>query len=110
MARIRIIEADAETRRMLELMVARLGHEPTEDSAPDVVAVEPAGPGALETLRELRAQRPGLPVVLVTVLPPQESLAEIGAVRHLEKPVSGPRLLLAIEQALAASGSPASAR
>jgi CheY-like chemotaxis protein len=108
-AKIRIIEADAETRRMLELMGSRLGHEATQDAAPDVVAVEPAGPGALETLRELRARRPDLPVILVTVLPRERALAEIGAVRHLEKPVSGHRLLLAIEDALAASGSTTSA-
>jgi CheY-like chemotaxis protein len=110
MASIRIIEADLETRRLHELMLARLGHEPTDGMTPDVVIVEPAAPEALDALRELRAGRPDVPVILVTVLPPDRRLAELGAVRHLEKPVSGSRLLLAIDQALAAAGSTSSPR
>jgi hypothetical protein len=102
-ANIRIVEADAETRTLLEILVVRLGHELDAGVPPDLLIVEPVSPDAAETVRTLRAARPELPVITVSILSPGPELAAVRASRHVEKPVSGPRLAAAIDHVLSSA-------
>lgn len=103
MAIIRIVEADPETRTLLEILLTRLGHTADDAAPPDVALVEPAGPDAADAVRDLRAAHPDVPVVAVTVLPPSRSLAAWRIARHVEKPISGRKLAEAIDAALASA-------
>ncbi|UGS34741.1 DNA-binding transcriptional response regulator [Capillimicrobium parvum] len=105
MANIGIVEGDAETRTLLEVLVVRLGHELDPGAPPDLLIVEPASPDAVETVRTLRAGRPDLPVITVSILPPGPALAAVRASRHVEKPVSGARLAEAIDHVLSSADS-----
>jgi hypothetical protein len=102
-ATIRIVEPDPETRTLLEILVTRLGHTLDDTIVPDLLIIEPAGPGAPDIVRELRAHRPELPVVAVTILSPGPELSAVAATRCVQKPVSGRRLSQAIDHALAST-------
>jgi hypothetical protein len=76
MASILLSEADPDVRRLLVVLLERLGHEAivleggvsTPPSA-DLMLLEPSEPTRLEQARAIREQRPSLPVVCVSVLP-----------------------------------------
>src|ERR1700677_2927248 len=84
MARILISEPHDDVRRLLERMIARLGHEPFLVRAPtpaqlrsaDILVVEPAAPaGAALT----RAARAGLGVVFAANVVKPFTAAQLGA-------------------------------
>src|SRR5207244_4362195 len=76
MARILVSEADPDVRRLLIVLVERLGHEaivldPDVVVPPraDLMLLEPDSPACLEEARLARAYFPELPVLCLNVLP-----------------------------------------
>jgi DNA-binding response OmpR family regulator len=113
MASILLSEADPDVRRLLVVLLERLGHqaivlESGVETAPpaDLMLLEPAVPARLEQAREIRAQQPSLPVVCVSVLPAEARFLTLGPLAHLTKPFTFAELNRAIEAALASSLCP----
>jgi DNA-binding response OmpR family regulator len=114
MASILLSESDPDVRRLLVVLLERLGHEAIvlEDgvSAPppaDLMLLEPAVPSRLEQAREIRAQRPTLPVVCVSMLPAEARFLTLGPLAYLTKPFTCSQLDAAIQGALASSAAAA---
>ena len=106
MARILILESNAEVRQLLALQVRHLGHEAVcggggtrAGSAIDAAIVEPVAPGGLDAARVLRNVWPDLPLVFVSVQPPSAESRGLAPAVHLVKPVR----LAELEAALAAA-------
>ena len=96
MARILILEPDAEVRQLLALQVRHLGHEAVcggegtgaaGGSALDAAIVEPAAPGGLDAAHVLRNVWPDLPLVFVSVQPPSAESRALAPAAHVVKPV-----------------------
>jgi CheY-like chemotaxis protein len=110
MASILLSEADPDVRRLLVVLLERLGHEAivleggvsTPPSA-DLMLLEPAEPTRLEQAREIREQRPSLPVVCVSVLPVEARFLTLGPLGYLTKPFTFEQLSTVIDSALASS-------
>jgi len=112
MARILISEPHEEVQRLLERMVARLGHQPVAVRVPtprqltsaDVFIVEPAAPISVVLAQAARLLDPSLPIVCASVAAPPADLEELGVVfaASLLKPFSLAELGAAIDQALRA--------
>jgi DNA-binding response OmpR family regulator len=114
MASILLSESDPDVRRLLVVLLERLGHEAIvlEDgvAAPppaDLMLLEPAAPGRLEQAREIRAQRPSLPVVCVSMLPVEARFLTLGPLAYLAKPFTVAQLDATIQGALASSAASA---
>lgn len=108
MARILIAENRQAVRRLMELRVERLGHEPVAWTGQDVdaaeldaVLVEPADPEALAFARELRRAHPSLPIVISSVRERTLETASLRPTAHLVKPFALSRLERALADALA---------
>jgi CheY-like chemotaxis protein len=109
MKTILIAEPDAAVRELLCLVVARLGHEPVqilergEADATGLAAalVEPSWAFGLAFVERLRAQRPELPVLCVSIRPPTAELRAFARGAYLEKPFALAELRGAVESALA---------
>lgn len=79
MARILISEPNPDVRQLFEHMVSRLGHEPvalwsvTPETAAtiDLMLVESADVACVDLAVEARRLNPGLPVVAVSIFPPE---------------------------------------
>lgn len=100
MARICVHEPDAETRDLLALQLARLGHEVVEHDA-DVVLVEPVedGRGAIGLAR---GANPGARVIICSiVLHGRDERERLGADAFLLKPFGLAELRAAIARAQA---------
>jgi len=111
MARILIAEPHADVRALLEIVVARLGHEPVryDGLAPDLrevdaAVIEPGEGIGLELSRRLRGR--DVPVVVASIFPPSAELLALEPVAYLIKPFP----LYALERALASALEPAAAR
>jgi DNA-binding NtrC family response regulator len=110
MARILISEPHDDVRRLLERMVARLGHEPIAVRAPtpqqltsaDVFVVEPAAPIGGVLAQAAHLIDPSLPLICASVTAPDAELAELGIefVATLIKPFTLEQCGAAIERAL----------
>ncbi len=115
MARILISEPHEDVRRLLERMVARLGHEPVAVGGPtphqltsadvfgaDVFIVEPAAPIGAALARAARLIDPLLPLICASVAAPPPELTELGIVfaAALLKPFTLEQLGEAIDRAL----------
>jgi len=117
MARILISEPHEDVRRLLERMVARLGHEPVAVGAPttqqltsadaDVFIVEPAAPIGAVLARAARLIDPSLPLICASVAAPPPELADLGIVfaAALLKPFTLEQLGEAIDMALRAQSA-----
>lgn len=110
MASILLSEADPDVRRLLVVLLERLGHETIvlEGGAQalpsaDLMVLEPAAPSRLEQAREIRAQKPDMPVVCVSVLPAEARFLALGPLAHLTKPFTFAQLDDTIEAALAST-------
>jgi DNA-binding response OmpR family regulator len=110
MASILLSESDPDVRRLLVVLLERLGHEAIvlegggEPPPPaDLMLLEPAAPARLEQARKIRAQRPSLPVVCVSMLPAEARFLTLGPLAHLTKPFTFAELGSTIEAALAVS-------
>ena len=110
MASILLSEADPDVRRLFVVLLERLGHEAivleggvsTPPSA-DLMLLEPSEPSRLEQAREIREQRPSLPVVCVIVLPAEARFLTLGPLGYLTKPFTLEQLSTVIDSALASS-------
>jgi CheY-like chemotaxis protein len=107
MASILLSEADPDVRRLLKLLLERLGHEAIVldggsevPPSADLLLLEPASPAFLEQARLARLLHPHLPVVCVSILPSRGAFLELGPLIHLEKPFTISALSDAIERAL----------
>jgi DNA-binding NtrC family response regulator len=109
MARIFISESHEDVRRLLERMVARLGHEPVLVRAPtpaqlrsaDVLLVEPAAPAGTALTRAAHVANPTLPIICASVTAaPSEPGVVFSA--SLVKPFTLEQLADAIERAQSA--------
>ena len=110
MARILISEPHDDVRRLLERMIARLGHEPFLVRAPtpaqlrsaDILVVEPAAPAGAALTRAAHAANPMLPIICASVTAPPLELAGLGVVfaANVVKPFTAAQLGAAVEQAL----------
>ena len=107
MASILLSEADPDVRRLLVVLLERLGHEAIVlegGAAPppaDLMLLEPAVPECLEQARAIRGEQPTLPVVCVSVLPLEARFLTLGPLGHLTKPFTAAELDDVIEAALA---------
>jgi DNA-binding response OmpR family regulator len=92
-ASVLVSEADPDVRRLLVLVIERLGHEaivldPDDEIPPRVnlVLVEPTSPACVDQARRARAHRPELLVVAMSALPPEAEFLLSGPLEYLEKP------------------------
>jgi CheY-like chemotaxis protein len=93
MASILICEADPDVRRLLTVLMERLGHEAiTLDrhvEAPprgDLLILEPLAPWCLEQARQVRLFFPHIPIVCMGRIPDDTDFLGDGIVALLEKP------------------------
>jgi CheY-like chemotaxis protein len=108
MARILVAEKHPSVRRLLELRLERLGHEPVAWDGGDVAVetvdaalVEPADPETLALARTLRRSHPDLPIVVSSVRGRTLETAWLRPTAHLVKPFAVSRLEHALDAALA---------
>jgi DNA-binding NtrC family response regulator len=110
MARIFISESHEDVRRLLERMVARLGHEPVLVRAPtpaqlrsaDVLLVEPAAPAGTALTRAAHVANPTLPIICASVTAPPSEPGGVVFSASLVKPFTLEQLADAIERAQSA--------
>ena len=69
----------------------------------DLMLLEPASALRLEQARRIRARRPSLPVVCVSVLPVEARFLALGPLAYLTKPFTSAELDTTIEAALASA-------
>ena len=112
-ASILISEVEPDVRRLLAVMVTRLGHDAVvlerDVAVPprgDLLLVEPASRQGLRHARVVRAFFPELPVVCLSSLPEDAGLAGHGRLRFLPKPFTLDGLQAVLEAALETTGSP----
>lgn len=110
MARILISEADRDVRRLLTVLVRRLGHEPVvldeDGDAPprgDLLLVDPSSAKARERARAVRAAQPDLPVICMNCIDEQGRFLLDGPFDYLPKPFTIEQMRDRVSQAL---GSP----
>ncbi|MDX6506188.1 MAG: two-component system, cell cycle response regulator CpdR [Gaiellaceae bacterium] len=110
MAQILISEPNADVRALFEHMVRRLGHKPlalwavTAERAAtiDLLVIEPADPRSRELAAQVRIVAPALPILAVSIMPPNS--AELTPANgYLLKPVVLDELRIAIDSLLAAA-------
>jgi CheY-like chemotaxis protein len=107
MAKILVSEADPDVRRLLVLLLERLGHEaivldPDVAVPPcaDLLLVEPESPACLEQARLVRAYCPGLPVLALNALPEEGEFLSRGPLGYLQKPFSVETMRTTVQRAL----------
>jgi len=110
MASILLSEADPDVRRLLVVLLERLGHQAIvlgggmEAPPPaDLLLLEPASPPHLEQARLARQLDPLLPIVCVSMLPEDERFPELGPLAYLSKPFALDELGSTIEAVLAST-------
>jgi CheY-like chemotaxis protein len=108
MARILVAENHPSIRRLLELRLEHLGHEPVAYDgtlagleAVDVVVLEPADPELLWFARLLRRDFPDTPIVISSSRGRTLETAWLRPAAHLVKPFALSRLERALDDALA---------
>ena len=104
-ASILVSEADPDVRRLLLVLMERLGHEALlldrhVEVPPrgDLLLLEPASPWCVEQARRVRLLFPELPIVCMGALPDGVGFLREGTVAFLEKPFT----VDALEAAVAA--------
>lgn len=93
MPAVLISEPHLEVRELLERVVEAMGYdalveEPEHTASIDVLLIEPGSEQALDRARRLRATRPDLPVVCVSIYPPQLESDLLYPAAYLVKPFS----------------------
>ncbi len=110
MAKILVSEADPDVRRLLVVLIERLGHEAIV-LEPDVVVppradlllVEPESTVCLEHARLARAYFPELPVLCLNALPAAGSFLTRGPLGYLQKPFTVEVMRATVQHALSTS-------
>jgi hypothetical protein len=109
MESVGIVEPDDEVRELIVHVVTRLGREPVPWSGGDLghidaLVAEPGHRGALPLARALREQRPELPILFVSIYPPDHESRALTPVAHLMKPFRLEELERALAEVLSATG------
>ena len=125
MARILIVNDDADMRMLLGQALQSVGHEvvlaadgkewveqhrikPAELVVTDMYMPKQAG---LETIVQLRKESPAVPIIAMcaksTAMPMLSAAQRLGAIQVLQKPFVGEELLTAMEKALGTESRPA---
>jgi DNA-binding response OmpR family regulator len=116
-ASVLVHEHDEHVRGLLEAQLAALGHTALLDGQGaarwslgeiDVAVIEPVTLPGLRLAHELRASRPELPLVFVSVSTPTEETRELEPAAHLVKPFRLGELAAAVAVALATPAALAS--
>jgi len=114
MATILLSEADPDVRRLLVVLLERLGHEAivlgggAELPPPgDLMLLEPASQPYLDQALIARQLDPSLPIVCVSILPAEARFLALGPLAYLAKPFTFEELDSTIEAALALAHCPA---
>jgi CheY-like chemotaxis protein len=107
MATILISEPHLEVRELLARVIEAMGAEPLVEEPSsahelDLLLIEPGSEAALELARRLRAERPNLPIVCVSIYPPQLESDLLSPAAYLVKPFSVAELQGVLRNALAA--------
>ena len=112
-ASILVSEVDPDVRRLLVVLIERLGHDAAvlrDDVVvpprSDLLLVDPAAPAGLEHLRLIRAFFPEQPVLCLNPLPDGAGLLGRGPTWFLPKPFSPEQLGAALDRALSGLASP----
>lgn len=106
MATILIAEPDPGTWSLLELLVLRLGHRPisqrelADGEQPDLMPLEPSSRLGLRQAQRLRGRLPQLPILCVSIVPPNAETRELDTVGHVMKPFRRIEIEREIERAL----------
>jgi DNA-binding NtrC family response regulator len=106
MARVLVSEADLDVRRLLAVLVERLGHEAVvltsvDSRIPpqaDLMLLEPDSATCLEHARIARAESPGLPVISLSLLPDGGEFLSDGPLEFLPKPFTLEQLRAVVER------------
>ena len=93
LASILICEADPDVRRLLTVLMERLGHEAVTldrhvEAPPrgDLLLLEPQAPWCVEQARLVRGAFPEIPIVCMGQIPGGTGFLDSGVVALLEKP------------------------
>ena len=112
-SKVLISEVEPDVRRLLALLVERLGHAAVvlrdDVVAPpraDLLLVEPLSRSGIEHARLVRAFFPELPIVCLNPLPEDAGFLGRGPITYLPKPFTPEALGTAIDGALARAASP----
>jgi hypothetical protein len=112
-ASVLISEVEPDVRRLLTVMVERLGHEAIVLEADvvvppraDLLLVEPLARPGLEHARLVRAFFPELPVLCLNPLPENAGFLGRGRTRFLPKPFTLDQLGTALAASLGSAASP----
>ena len=106
MATILIVDPDAATRSLLEVLCRRLGHAPVgavdwiDGAEPDLLLLEPASRPGMRLARGFRRRFPHLPILCVSIDGPSGETLSLDPVAHVMKPFRRSQLERALEQAL----------
>jgi DNA-binding NtrC family response regulator len=106
-ANVLICEADPDVRRLLAVLVGRMGHTvvvPGPDVAvpprADLMLLEPESPACLEHARAARAGSPDLPVVSLNLVPAGGEFLFEGPIEYLQKPFTVEQLRAVVQRTL----------
>jgi DNA-binding response OmpR family regulator len=109
-ATILVSEVDPDVRRLLVVLIERLGHralvlDPDIEVPPpaDLLLVEPESTIGLEHARLVRAYFPDLPVLCLNALPAAGSFLTRGPLGYLQKPFTVDVMRATVQAALAKS-------
>jgi len=107
MASVLVSEADPDVRRLLVVLVERLGHEaivlgPDVRVPPrgDLLLLEPSSPECLAQARAARAAAPELPVVSLNMVPPEGRFLSDGPLEYLPKPFTVEQLRTVVQRVI----------
>lgn len=109
MACVLLSEPDPDVRRLLTAVLERAGHEAVAISGRpdaelpegDILVAEPAYGEGHRQAWALRRRDPSLPIVLVSILPPESALLALAPSAYLVKPFPIARLEQVVAEALA---------
>jgi CheY-like chemotaxis protein len=109
MARIMVSEADPDVRRLLVVLIERLGHEalvldPDVEVPPpaDLLLVDPQCTWCLDHARLVRTYFPELPVLALNALPDGAGFLQREPFGYLQKPFTVEAMRLTVQAALEA--------
>jgi CheY-like chemotaxis protein len=107
MARIMVSEADPDVRRLLVVLIERLGHEalvldPDVEVPPpaDLLLVEPQSAWCLDHARLVRTYFPDIPVLALNALPDGAAFLEREPFGYLQKPFTVEAMRATVQGAL----------
>jgi CheY-like chemotaxis protein len=107
MASVLVSEADPDVRRLLAVLVERLGYEAVVlgpgigiPPDPDLMLLEPGSPTCLEHARAARAASPALPVISLNLIPDGGEFLSEGPLEYLPKPFTLEELRAVVQHTL----------